>query len=122
MDLKNKITREVENAKYANQHPAGTAERILKLIGEDGCMPLDFVKWYSGMEGEKIMKAYDKWIEEHGDSGGVYAYYTADGSRISSAWMVDTDGAPVPFKFTEAAKAGYKNAMEYMATFKKKLF
>ncbi len=32
MDLKEQITREVENAKYANQSCAGTAERILRCI------------------------------------------------------------------------------------------
>ena len=32
MELKEQISREVENAKYANQHCVGTAERILRLF------------------------------------------------------------------------------------------
>lgn len=27
-------------------------------------LPLDFVKWYSGMEEEKILKAFNKWEKE----------------------------------------------------------
>ena len=32
-----------------------------------GQLPLDFVKWYSGMEQEKILKAYERWIRESGN-------------------------------------------------------
>ena len=35
MNLKNKIAREVENAKYAGHHSIPTAERIMKLFYED---------------------------------------------------------------------------------------
>lgn len=67
MELKEQISREVENAKYANQHCVGTAERILRLFSVSGQLPLDFVKWYSGMEEEKILKAYERWIKESGN-------------------------------------------------------
>jgi hypothetical protein len=32
-----------------------------------GQLPLDFVKWYSGMEEEKILKAYERWKNESGN-------------------------------------------------------
>ena len=32
-----------------------------------GQLPLDFVKWYSGMEEEKILKAYERWKKEGGN-------------------------------------------------------
>ena len=43
-------------------------------------------------------------------------YYDANGNEITDAYMVDSDGNHIPFEFTNAAKNGYKNAIEYMAT------
>ena len=67
MELKEQISKEVENAKYVNQHCAGTAERILRLFSVSGQLPLDFVKWYSGMDKDKILKVYERWIAESGN-------------------------------------------------------
>jgi hypothetical protein len=66
MDLKEKIAREVENAKYANHNCTGIAERILSLFRDSENLPIDFIKWYSGMDKEKILKAYERWIKESG--------------------------------------------------------
>ena len=41
MELKEQISREVENAKYANQHFIDTAERILRLFSVSGQLPLE---------------------------------------------------------------------------------
>lgn len=30
-------------------------------------LPLDFVKWYSGMEHQKILNAYERWKKESGN-------------------------------------------------------
>jgi len=54
MDLKEKIAREVENAKYANHNCTGVSERILSLFSDSENLPIDFIKWYSGMDKEKI--------------------------------------------------------------------
>lgn len=40
----------------------------LPVIGRSELLPLDFIKWYSGMEEEKIIKAYERWIKESGNS------------------------------------------------------
>ena len=32
-----------------------------------GMLPLDFVKWYSGMEESKILKAVERWKRESGN-------------------------------------------------------
>jgi hypothetical protein len=37
------------------------------LADVSGQLPLDFVKWYSGMEQEKILKAYERWEKESGN-------------------------------------------------------
>jgi hypothetical protein len=37
------------------------------LADVNGQLPLDFVKWYSGMEQEKILKAYERWEKESGN-------------------------------------------------------
>lgn len=56
------------------QHVGGTyeakqkaVEEILILFSVSGQLPIDFVKWYSGMEQEKILKAYERWIKESGN-------------------------------------------------------
>lgn len=43
---------------------------IEKLNKSDvsGQLPLDFVKWYSGMDKDKILKAYERWIIESGST------------------------------------------------------
>lgn len=40
---------------------------ILRLFNVSGQLPLYFVKWYSGMEEEKILKAYERWKNEIGN-------------------------------------------------------
>jgi hypothetical protein len=39
----------------------------LHQLTVSGQLPLDFVKWYSGMEEEKILKAYERWKNESGN-------------------------------------------------------
>lgn len=39
----------------------------LRVGDVSGQLPLDFVKWYSGMEEEKILKAYERWKSESGN-------------------------------------------------------
>ena len=46
-------------------------------------------------------------------------YYAADGNKITSLWIVNSDGNPIPFEFTNASKNGYKNVFEYIAVYKK---
>lgn len=38
-----------------------------RLGAVSGQLPLDFVKWYSGMEQEKILKAHERWVKESGN-------------------------------------------------------
>jgi hypothetical protein len=43
-------------------------EMVVNFIdSSNGQLPLDFVKWYSGMEQEKILKAYERWEKESGN-------------------------------------------------------
>jgi hypothetical protein len=37
---------------------------LLLLFNINGQLPIDFVKWYSGMEEGKILKAYERWKRE----------------------------------------------------------
>lgn len=56
---------DLENYKYPEYDKK--ADEILRLFSVSGQLPLDFVKWYSGMEQEKILKAYERWIKESGN-------------------------------------------------------
>jgi hypothetical protein len=38
-----------------------------QIINVSEQLPLDFVKWYSGMQEEKILKAYARWKKESGN-------------------------------------------------------
>lgn len=38
------------------------------VSGQSELLPLAFIKWYSGMEQEKILKAYERWEKESGNS------------------------------------------------------
>jgi hypothetical protein len=40
--------------------------KLKNLFSASGQLPLDFVKWYSGMEEKKILKAYERWKTESG--------------------------------------------------------
>ena len=42
-------------------------KEALSLFAVSGQLPLDFVKWYSGMEEDKILKAYERWKKESGN-------------------------------------------------------
>lgn len=45
------------------------ADAILNLLQADviKSLPIDFVKWYSGMEEDKILKAVERWKKESGN-------------------------------------------------------
>ena len=58
-------------------------------------------------------------IKPDGSSSKKQTYYDANGNEITNAWMVDSDGNPMPFESTNAAKNGYKSALEYVAAYKK---
>ena len=36
------------------------------VVGQSEQLPFDFVKWYSGMEEQKILNAYKRWQKEKG--------------------------------------------------------
>jgi hypothetical protein len=36
------------------------------VVGRSEQLPFDFVKWYSGMEEQKILNAYKRWQKEKG--------------------------------------------------------
>jgi len=42
--------------------------RLFNVSGQSELLPLAFIKWYSGMEQEKILKAYERWEKESGNS------------------------------------------------------
>ena len=37
---------------------------LAAVVGRSELLPLEFIKWYSGMEQEKILKAYERWKTE----------------------------------------------------------
>jgi hypothetical protein len=39
---------------------------IPNVVGRSEQLPLSFVKWYSGMEEQKILNAYKRWKKEKG--------------------------------------------------------
>lgn len=39
-------------------------EKAIELVKQEEILPLDFVIWYSGMEKEKILKAFVRWKRE----------------------------------------------------------
>lgn len=59
MDILNDI---ISGLKWGNLDPIDAHDRLLLLFNKQ--LPLDFVKWYSGMEEEKILKAYERWKNE----------------------------------------------------------
>ena len=40
--------------------------RVGNVVGQSEQLPFDFVKWYSGMEEQKILNAYKRWQKEKG--------------------------------------------------------
>ena len=64
MDTLNDI---ISGLKWGNLDPIEAHDRVLLLFNVSGQLPLDFVKWYSGMEEEKILKAYERWKNEIGN-------------------------------------------------------
>lgn len=57
------LLRYIDNTKEAND----ALSELLVIFNVSGQLPLDFVKWYSGMEEEKILKAYERWKNESGN-------------------------------------------------------
>jgi hypothetical protein len=64
MDTLNDI---ISGLKWGNLDPTDAHDRVLRLFNVSDQLPLDFVKWYSGMDEEKILKAYERWKKECGD-------------------------------------------------------
>jgi len=64
MDTLNDI---ITGLKWGNLDPVEAHDRVLRLFNVSGQLPLDFVKWYSGMEEEKILRAYERWKNESGN-------------------------------------------------------
>lgn len=58
-------TPELENVMF--DEITNEALRIHDVVGQCEQLPLDFVKWYSGMEQEKILKSYERWVKESGN-------------------------------------------------------
>ncbi len=57
---------------YTQEYTQWLERQVLALrqphvSGQSEQLPLGFVKWYSGMKEEKILKAYDRWIKEGGN-------------------------------------------------------
>ena len=64
MNLKDKISTEVQNVKYANHHCGLSAERILRLFADSGYVPIDFVKQCFGIKHEDILELHESWVAE----------------------------------------------------------
>jgi hypothetical protein len=43
------------------------ALRIYDIIGRSEQLPFSFIEWYSGMERQKILNAYERWKREKGN-------------------------------------------------------
>ncbi len=58
---------EEKSSKHVKYHPEsvklnGDSTAIIKSISNQ--LPLDFILWYSGMDKEKVLKAYERWQKE----------------------------------------------------------
>jgi len=69
MDLKEKVRNEVISARILAKTVDEAVDEIFSLfnvVGQSEQLPFDFVKWYSGMEEQKILNAYKRWQKEKG--------------------------------------------------------
>jgi hypothetical protein len=64
MNLKEQIAREVENAKYANQHCVGTAERILRLFSVSNFVKIALLKQLEELSEHLPCEVYTKKVIE----------------------------------------------------------
>ena len=81
MKRPNIYSKPLEGDRTENYHPADLGGQYAKDLNKyidylkteveklskanvSGQLPLDFVKWYSGMKEEKILKAYERWKNE----------------------------------------------------------